>query len=282
MTNPNLREKQNQREPSILISHSSKDIVVARAVRNLLEDRNHSYVELIGLASYETKSRKEVWKLLKDEIKARNWLLLVDSDNARESENVQFEIQTAKELGRPFYTIDCNRFIDLGDRYTIEKSLEPCVEAFSKSLRVFISYSNKNRSFAQALSHTLEQRKFQVWRDKLSKSDMNWAGNIAEEIKKTAKTGIMIPIITPDYIASKWALMELEQVLEQGGSIIPVILSPVHLPPELERFQFFDFSGSEVEANQKIQKIIEFLQNFRHRKHQEICGGKILVDPWGH
>jgi hypothetical protein len=95
-----------KKKPSIFISHSSKDVQIARAVRNLLEDRDH-FVGFFGWLQEMTDDETRAY--LDAEIKEHQWLLLVDTPNAENSKWVQFEIERARHYGKKTVCVYCFR-----------------------------------------------------------------------------------------------------------------------------------------------------------------------------
>lgn len=268
--------RKDHREPSIFISHSSRDIIVARAVRNLLEDRNHNFVELIGLASFLKAAEPEIKHLLEREIAARDWLLLVNSDNARQSPYVQFELQVARSLCKPFYSIDCDRFITAGNRYAIEKSLLPCVRTFSQGIRIFISYTRSDAKFAQQLSHQLQERNFEVWTDALlTPGTTTWAEEMSQAIETTLATGVMIVLLSKSSLRSKYVLAEIETAQQRRGMILPILLEQAEIPIRLKHLKYLDVSHFASRAEQ-LDQSYKALEEMRHRRFTEVCGGTIL------
>src|SRR5215468_4787658 len=92
-------------KPTIFISYSEKDKQVARLIRNAFEDREHE-VLLFHLEQQmdETKLRD----LLQSEIKARDWVVNVDSTNAQNSTWVQYERNISKQFSKKVFTISTN------------------------------------------------------------------------------------------------------------------------------------------------------------------------------
>ena len=267
----------DRREPSIFISHSSIDVVVARAVRNLLEDRNHNYVGLIGLASLEGKDKQEIKKLLTGEIKARDWLILIDSANARASEFVQFEIETAKSLGKPFYTIDCDRFKDQLIRHKVEHNIRPCVEWFSRRLRVYLSYSRKDREVANFIADWLSNKRFEPFTDEQISVGEAWHEVLKTRIEEIAQQGVFMILLSKASIESRQIELEIQCALSAGGLFFAVALEPVNLPFPISRFPCLDLTRYRSIAD-AMPTIYSELNRITHFRIEEHCGGKILYE----
>ena len=84
----------------IFVSHSNKDIEKVREIRNLLE-RGGANPVLFFLKCMENSEDDDrlLWNLIEREIKARNFFLLCDSQNARNSDAVQREIEPGEIHG---------------------------------------------------------------------------------------------------------------------------------------------------------------------------------------
>ena len=266
------------RQPSIFISHSSKDVAVARAVRNLLEDRNHRFVDLIGLASLEGKNTVQQCHFFVDEIASRDWLVLIDSENAQKSPYVQFEIATARVLRKPFYTIDGKRFLTLGTRLDVESGLRPCVESLSRGLRIFMSYSVQDRSTAESVADWLEDRKYETFTDRLVGIGESWRNRIEDEIKEAAEQGVIIVLMSKNWLASKFTTREFELAWKMGGQVLPIALEPVNLPEPHSHIQFLDISRFES-IEDAMPRIWQELNRIRHAMFQKHCGG-IILNEW--
>lgn len=259
------------RQPSIFISHSSKEIVLARAVRNLLEDRNHHFVDLIGLASLEGKSTVQQFQFLLDEINSRDWLVLIDSESARDSKYVQFEISVAKILRKPFYVIRSSRFNVEGRRIELESRLRPCIESLSRGLRVFLSFSARDGEIVNRVANWLDGKAYEVFTDAVLRPGVPWKRQIEDEIQKAAEHGVMIVLLSNSWRESKWANIEVELAQSMNGRVLGVV------------FEQFDYSLYDLDMTiidvtrydsfeDKMLRIWRELNETRHKIFNEHCG----------
>lgn len=92
----------------VFVSHSNKDFEQIIRIRNKLEQLDYRPL-LFFLKCLEDD--KEIFELIKREIRARDRFILCDSKNSRSSEWVQKEVAYIKTLGRPYASID----LDAGD-----------------------------------------------------------------------------------------------------------------------------------------------------------------------
>lgn len=87
----------------IFISHSNKDFQSIVRLRNKLESRG--YKPLLFFLKY-LDDDVEIFELIKREIQARDRFILCDSQNSRESQWVQREIEYIRSLNRPYEIVD--------------------------------------------------------------------------------------------------------------------------------------------------------------------------------
>jgi hypothetical protein len=274
----NEREPSIFSEPSIFISHSSNDVVVARAVRNLLEDRNHKFVELIGLAFLTLATEKDVFDLLEKEVQARDWLLLIDSENARASKYVQFEIETAQRLKKPFYSIDCNRFLGHSNRYEIEKILKPCVATFSRGLRLFLSYARRDRQVVQ-IEDALRSEKYEIWDATTEISPgVDFIAQIRKGIEYVAEQGIFVLFLTKESVQSQWVHAEISSALQLNALFLPILMEKVdllELPISIRQIQYLDVT--QYRSLDDVNKaIVTELNRIWRERFKSSCGGIVL------
>jgi hypothetical protein len=85
---------------------------------------------------------------------------------------------------------------------------------------VFISYSKKNKAYAQLLKNELVRRGFAVWIDDVIEPSEDWWRNIRQAIKDSA--AVML-IMTPQSETSHWVSLELLHALEYRKSIFPLL-----------------------------------------------------------
>lgn len=113
---------------------------------------------------------------------------------------------------------------------------------------IFISYSSADADFALKFAADLKSEGINVWIDRL---DIH-AGDDWRKMLQTAVDGCiaMIPITSPNYVASKYCVLELARAHRLGRQIFPVVLRHVpsrDWPMELELHQYIDFSQAEDE-----------------------------------
>jgi len=115
----------------VFVSHSNKDFDKIVKVRNKLEALQYKPL-LFFLKCLEDD--KEIFELIKREIKSRDRFILCDSQNSRASEWVQKEIEFIKSLNRPYEIINIEG---------TEEEIDESIERFNKRSTVYI-WSTEN------------------------------------------------------------------------------------------------------------------------------------------
>lgn len=87
----------------VFLSHSNKDYVKVREVRNLLEEQNFRPLMFFLNCLNEDD---EIDSLIKREIDSRKRFILCDSPNAQSSKWVQKEVEYIQSKQRYYYTLD--------------------------------------------------------------------------------------------------------------------------------------------------------------------------------
>lgn len=89
----------------VFLSHSNKDYLQVRIVRNRLEDKG-LYPIMFYLKCLENDPSEIVLEIIKKEIDARPRFILCQSENALKSYWVQKEIEYIKSINRPYEVVD--------------------------------------------------------------------------------------------------------------------------------------------------------------------------------
>lgn len=106
-TNMNIREHDDA--PWVFLSHSRKDFLKVRQLRNILEDEG-LYPLMLFLKCIDDDD--ELDKLIKREIESRTRFILCESKNARTSRWVQKEVKVIKALNRDYEIINIDDEMD--------------------------------------------------------------------------------------------------------------------------------------------------------------------------
>jgi hypothetical protein len=96
-----------------------------------------------------------------------------------------------------------------------------------KTFQVFLSYSNKDRSWAEKIGSALKKNGLDVWdaQDELSFGD-NFASRISEALEES---DAMVVLISPESMRSEWVRREIAYAVGEksyNGRLVPVLLEP--------------------------------------------------------
>lgn len=123
----------------------------------------------------------------------------------------------------------------------------------------FVSYSHLDDDFALKLAADLKNIGISIWIDRfdgigLSPSD-DWRKTIEMAITED-NANALIPVISPNYINSKYCMKEIARADRLDIPIIPVLLQDIEddsWPLEIEREQYADFSNWTNKNNYGIE-----------------------------
>jgi hypothetical protein len=133
-------------------------------------------------------------------------------------------------------------------------------------MSVFVSYSAKDKPFAEKLRAALEKRQIDTWSAETELvPGEDWANRIRSAIQDS---DAVLAILSPDSLKSPWVNSELALALSdrmKGNQrpLIPILAKPVtDAPPFLRDIQWADMSTEDrFQAN--IERIIEVIQSRR-------------------
>ena len=234
----------------LFISHSHEDIAEVRKIRNYLEDEGFNPIVFF------LKSKTNKWtlnRLIKKEIKARKWFVLVDTPASRKSKWVQQEIKYVDKLkGKIKLTVDPG------------KELIPQLKGIIRRTRVFMSYSHKDQEISQRIAAKLSNNDFQVWRaiDNL-RSGSSFTTAISDAIDDTSRDGFFMILLTESSVNSPWCERELSYAYKKNCMIIPVVVLGTKLPPVFEYFLghlqhlYIHQKPDDAELDRLIDQIIQ-------------------------
>ena len=241
---------------TIFVAHSNQDLADARAVRNLFEDREHD-VLLLKLSQRMTD--EFLRNLLQREIQARDWLVVISSQNAQRSDWVDFEETYARDRAKPVFYIRLEECSHLrGDER--DNCIRIQVSSISRAIRVFLSYHRADIDVARQMATDLRARGFEVWLDLESMpAGANFQKEILGAIDRTLENGAMVVLVSSRSMESEWVLRELNYALAREGRVVPCLVGPrpPNMPPELWRIQWIDFTGVYEEGFQRLLRALE-------------------------
>jgi hypothetical protein len=117
--------------------------------------------------------------------------------------------------------------------------------------KVFLSYSHKDQEFASRLADALKKSGVEVL---LDKEEIRVGENFILRISETfQEVDAVIPLITPNYVGSRWAQEEiatwrLYELTSGKPRIFPVLVEEAELPSSLASYVYIDARSAPVEA----------------------------------
>lgn len=112
-------------------------------------------------------------------------------------------------------------------------------------MRVFVSYSRRDREFADDLVLGLTACGFEAYIDREDiAAGEQWSARLSGLI---AQADTIVYVLSPDSAASPQCAWEVEQTLALSKRLLPVVWRPVdeaHVPAELRRLNYVFFSGA--------------------------------------
>jgi hypothetical protein len=111
--------------------------------------------------------------------------------------------------------------------------------------RTFVSYSRADSPFAVKLASDLRANGASVWIDQLDiAAGARWDDAIEEALRRSAR---VIVLLSPKAVASQNVLDEVSFAMDEGKTLVPVLVEPCTVPMRLRRLQYVDFtSGYET------------------------------------
>lgn len=252
---------------AIFLAHSSQDFAQARLVRNLFEDEGH---DVLLLKLSQQMERDFLETLLKREIEARGWLVIVRSAHARASQWVSFEREYGQSTGKPIYTIDLEACGGLAGP-SLQDCLKSQVERVAKNFRVFLSYSRRDSVVADRVRDDLRARGYEVWidRDEIGLGD-DFVATLHGAIDETLARGALVLLMTSSALHSDFVRHELSYALSRHGRVVPCLVEGdgSAVPPELATIQWADFRRSYADG------LTHLIAGLEHANAQRLSAGK--------
>ena len=186
----------------IFVSHSNLDLTKVRQIRDAPEKEGHKPV-LFFLKCLNNKDPR-LPQLIKDEIKARTWFVLCDSDHAKESPWVQEEVRivTTTKPEETFVKIDL-----AWDLEVIMRKIRPLL----KRATVFFSHSRADEPIARQIYDALVEQDYRAFLDTASlTAGSDWQKTIQAALEDALEHGFVLLLLSPEYLTSAWCQEERE------------------------------------------------------------------------
>lgn len=109
---------------------------------------------------------------------------------------------------------------------------------------IFLSYARADgQDAAKRLRSELEQAGFQIWRDI---EDMQGGQAWKDQLRQALRTvDVVIVLLTPAAVASKYVEWEWENALTLEKRVIPLLRLPCEVPEELQRLHYHNLSTDQ-------------------------------------
>ena len=204
-------------------------------------------------SSFSSASKKDdarLPELIREEIKARTWFVLCDSDHARASPWVQEEMAfvTSNKPKDTIVTIDLATDLDVkldGDVPPFVRKLRPLL----KRATVFLSYVGSDRQIGVPnLRGALGAGLSSIFGSEAIETRYRLGGLAYDggKLEEALEHGFVLLLLSYDYLTNIWCKKERELAFKilasRPSNIVPVIVRdadyvkrqlPMHLPPNL-------------------------------------------------
>lgn len=207
------------------VSHSHLDIEKVRVIRNTIEET--FFYEPILFFLKSLSEEKEIKDLLKREIYERIWFVYCNSENAQNSEYVQFERKYVNELiekgiVKHVINIELDKF-NTWDKECINY-LKNQINHHIKKSKLFFSFSRSTYPSIGPVIKGLKDLGYSIFDfNSLNGGDVLFT-SIQEQIKNVSyKDGVFIQVIKGEI--SKFSEIEVETARKNGAYVLRVVIS---------------------------------------------------------
>jgi formylglycine-generating enzyme required for sulfatase activity len=152
---------------------------------------------------------------------------------------------------------------------------------------IFMSYSSKDRAFVDRLAEDLRAHGHTVWIDfEGIRGGEQWKQSIADGLHASR---VVLLIVSPDSIASKWVEAEVETARQLEKTIIPLLLRPIDdvkaLPQPNSRYvltdiHYRDFTHGYQQAFEQLLKDLPQPESGVPGHCQKLIA-RLAALPWG-
>jgi Sulfatase-modifying factor enzyme 1/TIR domain len=112
-------------------------------------------------------------------------------------------------------------------------------------MKLFISYSRDDKQYVHELAQALkDETQHDVWIDRRLVGADRWWDTILDEIERCE---CFVVVLTPRCVTSIFCAAELSYALELGKPILPLLMKPCDIPPNLKHIQYIDIGNVSLE-----------------------------------
>ena len=120
---------------------------------------------------------------------------------------------------------------------------------------IFMSYSRREVGFVDDLTDRLEKQSYRVWLDYRSLvPGTPWAGQIDKGLDEAE---VVLLVVSKSSMASQYVELEWQHVLKENKRVILLVFEAMHLPAELEKFEWVDFRGDYEKGIKALTRRLE-------------------------
>jgi len=129
---------------------------------------------------------------------------------------------------------------------------------------IFISYSHKDKQYVHRLAENLEQEGFNVWIDDRLDYGSDWPIEIQQRLDYC---DVLILIMSPRSLVSKWVQNELNRALRKEKTIFPLLLEGQEPWLAVESTQYVDVTSGRMPEQKFYERLA--LETVRKKKTVE-------------
>lgn len=130
---------------------------------------------------------------------------------------------------------------------------------------IFVSYSRRDKDFAEAIANELESLGAKVWIDREITLGKSWDNEIDDAIDEA--THMVLIMSTPAAISEN-VRDEVSEARELGKNMVPILVEPIdpeHIPFRWKRMQYADFVADPERAMKKVLSHLGFEHDVLNR-----------------
>jgi len=225
-----LQSKEGKQQLSsggyIFVSHSRKDILIARSIRNRLEAAGF---EPLCFFLKCLSDDSEIEDLIKREIDAREWFIFLNSPNAQKSRWVQMERSYIQSNSHSkIITIDIRN----------ERSIENAITYLLHTLQIFLSYAHSDYDLALRIHRQLAERDYRVFSEitELLPQNISLSERLNDLLQEAALGGAVVVLLSEKSVHTNLIHHELELISRKKGLVFAVLIGPVSIPDHLQPY----------------------------------------------
>lgn len=150
----------------------------------------------------------------------------------------------------------------------------------NQSPQVFISYSHRDRQFAETLANSLSRDGVSVWYD-------NWRIHVGDSIVRKIQQGLsssdfLVILLSRNSTESKWVEQELNaatirNIESEGVFVLPVLIEKCQIPTFLSDKKYADFTRDPSSAYEELLAAIDHHFDKQGRSRKSILDTRLSI-----